>query len=37
MKSLWQPEHPAFGPLSGKAWGFLVSRHIEHHLRQFGA
>ena len=30
------PEHPAFGPLSGDAWGFLAHRHVDHHLRQFG-
>ena len=28
--------HPAFGQLSGKAWGRLVYRHLDHHLRQFG-
>jgi hypothetical protein len=31
------PEHPAFGRLSGRAWGVLVYRHMDHHLRQFGA
>jgi hypothetical protein len=30
------PEHPAFGPLTGDAWGVLVYRHMDHHLRQFG-
>jgi hypothetical protein len=34
--STW-PEHPAFGKLSTRAWGRLVYRHIDHHLRQFGA
>ncbi len=29
-------EHPAFGPLTHKTWGFLTYRHIDHHLRQFG-
>jgi len=29
--------HPAFGNLSHKAWGRLTYRHLEHHLRQFGA
>jgi hypothetical protein len=29
-------EHPAFGPLSGREWGWLVHKHIDHHLRQFG-
>jgi hypothetical protein len=31
------PEHPAFGVLSRRAWGVLGYRHIDHHLRQFGA
>jgi hypothetical protein len=30
------PEHPAFGKLSERAWGVLVYRHTDHHLRQFG-
>ncbi len=30
------PDHPAFGPLSRDAWGVLVYRHSDHHLRQFG-
>ena len=29
-------EHPAFGHLSRRAWGVLVYRHTDHHLRQFG-
>jgi len=31
------PEHPAFGALTERAWGVLVYRHMDHHLRQFGA
>ena len=31
------PEHPAFGQLSRRAWGVLIYRHMDHHLRQFGA
>jgi hypothetical protein len=31
------PDHPAFGRLSTRAWGRLVYRHMDHHLRQFGA
>ena len=27
--------HPAFGKLSESAWGVLVYRHMDHHLRQF--
>lgn len=30
------PEHPAFGRLSGRLWGVLAWRHMDHHLRQFG-
>ena len=29
-------EHPAFGMLSGRAWGRLMWRHMDHHLRQYG-
>jgi hypothetical protein len=28
--------HPLFGNLSPRAWGVLMYRHIDHHLRQFG-
>lgn len=31
------PEHPAFGTMSGQDWGVLNYKHIDHHLRQFGA
>lgn len=31
------PGHPAFGTLSRRAWGVLIYRHMDHHLRQFGA
>lgn len=30
------PDHPAFGTMSRRAWGTLVYRHTDHHLRQFG-
>lgn len=30
------PDHPAFGPMSARAWGVLMYRHTDHHLRQFG-
>lgn len=30
-------EHAAFGHLSGKDWGALTYRHLDHHLKQFGA
>lgn len=28
--------HPAFGALSHAAWGVLIHKHVDHHLRQFG-
>jgi hypothetical protein len=28
--------HPAFGNVSYKAYGVLMARHADHHLRQFG-
>jgi hypothetical protein len=31
------PEHPAFGKLSRRAWGVLIYRHMDHHLKQFDA
>ena len=31
------PEHPAFGRATGTEWGVLLYRHMDHHLRQFGA
>jgi hypothetical protein len=30
-------EHPTFGPLTHVQWGRFHYRHIDHHLRQFGA
>lgn len=30
------PPHPAFGTLSGRGWGSLAYKHLDHHLRQFG-
>jgi hypothetical protein len=29
------PDHPAFGAMSHKAWGKLLAKHVEHHLKQF--
>lgn len=29
--------HLFFGRLSGREWGILVYKHLDHHLRQFGA
>src|SRR5207253_6532292 len=31
------PEHPLLGKLSGKDWGALSYKHLNHHLRQFAA
>ena len=31
------PKHPAFGRLGSHPWGVLLWRHLDHHLRQFGA
>ncbi len=30
------PEHPAFGSMSGRDWGTLAWKHLDHHFRQFG-
>jgi hypothetical protein len=29
--------HAFFGRMSGEEWGRLMYKHIDHHLRQFGA
>ena len=31
------PAHPLFGPLSWAEWGVATYKHIDHHLKQFGA
>ena len=28
--------HPFFGRMTGREWGELTYKHIDHHLRQFG-
>ena len=30
-------KHPFFGELTEKEWGVLNYKHLDHHLRQFGA
>ncbi len=30
------PSHAAFGAMSGREWGVLQYRHLDHHFRQFG-
>lgn len=29
-------DHPIFGPMSGRDWGVLAWKHLDHHFRQFG-
>ena len=36
-ESAAQYTHAFFGKLSGEEWGTLMYKHIDHHLRQFGA
>ena len=31
------PVHPLFGRLSFREWGVATYKHVDHHLRQFGA
>jgi len=31
------PAHPLFGPLSWPEWGVVTYKHVDHHLKQFGA
>jgi len=31
------PSHPAFGPVDGRFHSKLQAKHLDHHLRQFGA
>jgi hypothetical protein len=33
----YAPEHPMFGPMRRDHWGRWAFRHLDHHLRQFGA
>lgn len=32
-----QHPHPFFGPLKPQQWAILMYKHLDHHLRQFGA
>jgi hypothetical protein len=32
----WVP-HAIFGPMSGRDWGVLAWKHLDHHFRQFGS
>jgi Protein of unknown function (DUF1569) len=31
------PAHPLFGPLTWSEWGVVTYKHVDHHLKQFGA
>ena len=31
------PAHPLFGPLSWREWAAATYKHVDHHLKQFGA
>ena len=31
------PDHPLFGPLTRREWGVVTYKHMDHHLKQFGA
>lgn len=31
------PAHPLFGPLTWREWGVVTFKHVDHHLKQFGA
>lgn len=31
------PVHPIIGPITGREWSRVQHKHIDHHLRQFGA
>src|SRR5678815_1525608 len=31
------PAHPLFGPMSWREWGVVTHKHVNHHLKQFGA
>ncbi len=31
------PPHPLFGPMSWREWGAVTYKHVDHHLKQFGA
>ena len=32
-----QHPHPFFGPLKPEQWAIIMYKHVDHHLRQFGA
>lgn len=36
-EEIGRQEHAFFGKLTGEEWGVLQYKHVDHHLRQFGA
>lgn len=36
LRQPWPP-HTGFGRMNGRQWSRLMYRHLDHHLRQFGA
>ena len=36
-QALQNRRHPFFGPLTPEEWSNLTVKHLDHHLRQFGA
>ncbi len=37
MNELAEKKHPFFGMMTADDWNSLISKHLDHHLRQFGA
>lgn len=35
-KKIWEP-HPIFGKFTPTQWGQMQYKHLDHHLKQFGA
>jgi hypothetical protein len=35
-RTVW-PDHPFFGAMTHRSWARFSHRHIDYHLRQFGA
>ena len=36
-KAIKSSEHPFFGKMNAAEWDILTCKHLDHHLRQFGA
>ena len=37
MNKLAEKKHPFFGTITADQWNTLISKHLDHHLKQFGA